>query len=59
LEKIKERSTFVYIDLYDQVVNGYVVDMGFNYDCWQGQYQLEDQEKRIFNLKVRGYFNED
>lgn len=59
MERVQEKHTFVYIDLYDQVVNGHLVDMGFNYDCWQGQYQTEDSEKRLFNLKVRGYFDED
>lgn len=59
MERRTEKSTFIYIDLYDQVVNGQLVDMGFSYDSWQGQYAQEDPEKRLFNLKVRGYFDED
>ena len=55
----KRKESYVYIDLYDQVVNGQLVDMGFAYDNWNGSYQAEDVENRIFNLKVRGYFSED
>ncbi len=52
-------STIVYIDLYDQIVNGQLVDMGFGYDSWTGSYEKEDCEKRVFNLKVKGYFDEE
>ncbi len=54
-----QENQYTYIDLYDHVVNGHLVDTGFTYDCWSGQYAVEDAEKRIFNLKVRGYFSED
>jgi hypothetical protein len=59
MERLREKSTPVYIDLYDQVVNGCLVDVSFANEITYGQVQEEDPENRIFNLKVRGYFNED
>ena len=55
----KANESFIYIDVYDQVVNGHLVDVGFTYDNWAGAYQVDDTERRIFNLKVRGFFSED
>lgn len=54
-----ENERFVFIDLYDQVVNNEVVDMGFAYDSWPGQYVEDDYDKKLFQLKVRGYFDEE
>lgn len=56
---MEKENYYSYVDLYDQVVNGHLVDIGFAYDQWTGSYQQEDTEKRIFNLKVRGFFSED
>lgn len=52
-------NQYTFIDLYDHVVNGHLVDAAFTYDSWSGQYAVEDSERRIFNLKVKGYFSED
>jgi hypothetical protein len=58
MEKQTE-TTYAFIDLYDQVVNGQMVDCGFAYDSWTGKYQSQDYEKAVFLMKVRGYFTEE
>lgn len=54
-----DHETYYYIDLYDQVVNERLVDIGFHYDSWTGNYFPEDISKRLFQLKVKGYFDEE
>jgi hypothetical protein len=55
----KSDTTYAFIDLYDQVVNGQMVDCGFAYDSWGGHYESQDYEKTVFLMKVRGYFSEE
>lgn len=55
----KSETTYAFIDLYDQVVNGQLVDCGFAYDSWNGKYKSDDYEKAVYLMKVREYFAED
>lgn len=55
----QSETTYAFIDLYDQVVNGHLVDCGFAYDSWNGQYKSQDYEKTVYLMKVREYFSEE